>query len=94
MNAILALVDVEEDRVGFAAVDALTNVVHPEIRALAFRLVDTRARFRGYAIKLLNQNYELGDQHIVLDWFQAEKDREALHSMGMGLIRVLRAASG
>jgi hypothetical protein len=86
VNAILALVDVEEDRVGFAAVDALTNVVHPEIRALAFRLVDTRARCRAYAIKLLNQNYELGDQHIVLDWFQAEKDREALHSMGVGLI--------
>jgi hypothetical protein len=86
VNALLPLVDVEQDRVGFAAIDALTNVVDPDIRALAFRLMDVRARCRGYAIKLLTANYEPGDQEIVLHWFQDEEDRETLHSMGMGLI--------
>lgn len=86
VSPLVALVDVEEDRVGFAAMKALTHVVHPVVRALAFRLIDSRAPCRGEAIDLLMKNYEPGDHRIVLRWFQEEEDREARHSLGMGLI--------
>jgi hypothetical protein len=86
VRALLALVDVEEDRVAFAAMKALTHLVHPAVRTLAFRLIEARAMCRGEAIDLLVQNYEPGDHRIVLRWFQEEKDPETLHSLGMGLI--------
>ncbi|MBZ5727894.1 MAG: hypothetical protein LAP87_23235 [Acidobacteriia bacterium] len=86
VNALLALAEIEQDRVGFAAVKALTNVSHPAVRALAFRMNDTRARWRGSAVDLVAQNYEDGDHRIILRWFQEEEDRETLHSLGMDLI--------
>jgi hypothetical protein len=86
VRALFALVDVEEDRVGFAAMRALGHIVHPAVRALAFRLVDARAMFRGEAIELLVQNYVPGDHRIILRWFQEEEDLETRHSLGMGLL--------
>jgi len=86
VRALLALVDIEENRVGFAAMKALTHVADPAVRTLAFRLIDNRAMCRGEAIDLLVQNYEPGDHRIVLRWFQEEEDLEARHSMGSGLI--------
>jgi hypothetical protein len=86
VNALLALVDIEEDRLGGAAVKALTHVPHPAVRDLAFRLMDTQAMWRGHAIDLVAQNYQDGDHRIVLRWFQEEEDRETLHSLGMDLI--------
>ena len=71
---------------GWAAVQALARVTHPAVRALALRLVGTRARWRQRAINLMAQNYEDGDHRIVLRWFQEEEERNALHSMGMDLI--------
>ena len=82
-HALVALADVEGDRVGFAAVKALSHIEHPAVRALAFRLMDTRARARGGAVDLLAPNFQDGDHAIVLRWFQEEEDREALHSLGM-----------
>jgi hypothetical protein len=86
VHTLLALVDVEEDRVGFAAMKTLTHVVHPAVRTLAFRLMDARAMCRGDAIDLIAQNYEPGDHRIVLRWFQEEDDRETRHSLGLDLI--------
>jgi hypothetical protein len=83
VQTILALVDIEEDRVGLAAMAAVAHIVHPAVRALAFRLVDTRASWRGDAIDLMAQNFEPGDHRIILRWFQEEEDRETLHSMGL-----------
>jgi hypothetical protein len=82
-HALVALADVEDDRVGFAAVKALSHIEHPTVRALAFRLMDTRGRWRGGAIDLLANNFQDGDHGIILGWFQEEEDREALHSLGM-----------
>jgi len=87
VHALLALLDIEEDRVGIAAAKALTLVVHPEVRALAFRLVESKATLRGWAIGLLEQNYKSGDHEIVLRWFQDEEDRVTRHHLGMGLIK-------
>ena len=60
VQTLLELVDVEQDRVGWAAVQALARVTHPAVRALALRLVGTRARWRQRAINLMAQNYEDG----------------------------------
>jgi len=85
-HALVALADVEVDGVGFAAVKALSHVEHPAVRALAFQLIDTRARWRGGAIDLLAHNFQDGDHRIVLRWFQEEEDREALHSLSIDVI--------
>jgi len=82
---LLNLAVVDEEWVGHAAVIALSRVTDPRVRELAFRLVETRAKQRGLAIDLLAQNFEPGDHSIVLGWFEAEDDEEALHSMGMDL---------
>lgn len=87
VHTLLSLVDGEEDRVGWAAMKALTHVPHPAVRDLAFRLMDTQAMWRGHAIDLVAQNYQAGDHRIVLRWFQEEEDCEKQHSLGMDLIK-------
>jgi hypothetical protein len=85
IQILLRLVEVEEDRVGFAAIKALSQITHPAVRELAFRLVDTRATGRGDAIELLAQNFQHGDHAVALGWFRAEQDLKSRHSMGMDL---------
>jgi hypothetical protein len=82
---LLSLVEVDQERVGFAALEALSQIAHPAVRKLAFRLVDTRARWRGQAIDLLAVNFEPGDHATVLGWFEAEEDEETRHSFGIDL---------
>jgi hypothetical protein len=85
IQLLFSLVDVEEERVGLAATSALSQIVHPEVRQLAFRLVETRAKWRGEAVELLARNFKPGDHAIALRWFAAEDDLETLHSFGMDL---------
>jgi hypothetical protein len=85
-HVLVALVDVEQERVGFAAVKALARITHLAVRELAFRLVDTQAKQRLDAIDLLARNYQPGDHEIALSWFEAEEDRGTLHSFGTDLI--------
>jgi hypothetical protein len=86
VNVLLDLVDAGEDRVGRAAVKALACITHPAVRDLGFRLVETRARWRGEAIDLIAQNFRPGDHRIVLRWFAEEEDGETRHSLGLDLI--------
>jgi hypothetical protein len=85
IKILLRLVDVDQERVGFAAAKALSQITHPAVRELALRLVDTRARWRGEAIELLARNFQPGDHSVAWDWFKAEQDLEVKHSMGMDL---------
>ena len=82
----MALADVKDEQVGFAAVKALSHIEHPAVRALAFRLMDTRAKWQGGAVDLLAHNFQDRDHGIILRWFQEEEDREALHSLSVHLI--------
>ena len=61
------------------------EITHPEVRQLAFRLVETRAKWRSDAVELLARNFRPGDHAIALRWFEAEEDPETLHSLGMDL---------
>jgi hypothetical protein len=47
IRLLLRLVDVEQERVALAAISALSQITHPEVRQLAFRLVVTGAKWRG-----------------------------------------------
>lgn len=85
VKILLALVDVEEDRVGGAAVKALQNVTDAAVRALAFRLIESRSKRRGEAIDLIAANFEPGDHRTVLRWFEREEETEMRHSLGLDL---------
>ena len=86
IQLLLGLVDVEQERVGLAALKALSQITHPAVRELAFRLVKRRARWRGEAIDLLARNFIHGDHAIALGWFEAEEDLETRHTLGSDLI--------
>jgi hypothetical protein len=86
IQLLLSLVDVEQERVGLAALKALSQITHPAVRELAFRLVETRARWRGEAIELLARNFGHGDHAMALRWFEAEEDLETRHALGSDLI--------
>jgi hypothetical protein len=83
LDALLALAEVEEERVGIAAMKALRHIVHPALRALALRLVETRSSSRSEVVNVMDQNFERGDHQLVLRWFREEEDDDVLHSMGM-----------
>lgn len=82
---IIALTDIEEERVGWAAIKALANIEHPSVRAEAIRQVENNGRWRGEAIDLLARNFQPGDHRLALDWFLREEDKESIHAFGMDL---------
>jgi hypothetical protein len=83
IQVLLNLVDQDRERVGLVALRALSQITHPAVRQLAFRLVETRAKWRGQAIELLARNFSPGDHVSALRWFETEEDLETLHSFGM-----------
>lgn len=88
IRLLLSLVKVEEERVDLAALTALSQISDPTVRELAFQLVNTRAKRRGRVIELLLRNFHPGDHSVALQWFEAEDDAEARHSMGSDLIEL------
>ena len=86
VQLLISLAGVEQERVGLAALKALSQITHPAVRELAFQLVEMRAKWRGQAIDLLARNFRHGDHAIALRWFEAEEDLETQHSFGMDLI--------
>ena len=82
---LLSKVEIEEERIGFAAVSALTHVTHPAVRKLAFRLVETRSELRLEAIDLLARNYQPSDRKTMLRWFEEEQEPQILHSYAMDM---------
>jgi hypothetical protein len=85
IQVLLNLVNQEQERVGLVAIRALSQITHPSVRQLAFRLVETRSKWRGQAIELIARNFSSGDHAIALRWFETEEEPETLHSLGMDL---------
>jgi len=73
------------ERIQWAALKAITQITDPAVRNLAFELVRTHAKWRGFAIAFLSQNFQPGDHDVVLRLFEAEEDMETLHSEGQSL---------
>jgi hypothetical protein len=85
IQILLKLAEVEQERVGIVAAQALTLFNDPALRVFAFRLVETHASGRRFAIELLTHNFQPGDHAIAWGWFKLEEDLEIRHSMGMDL---------
>ena len=83
---VLDLAKSTERRLAHAATVVLAQVMHPEVRELAFRLIESRSPSRTFAIALLDRNFAPGDHRIALEWYRAEKDRYVLHSLGRDLM--------
>jgi hypothetical protein len=64
-----------------AAAVALSQITHPSVRAVAFRLVRNCCVGRQVAIAMLDQNWEPNDHEVVLGWFESELDRHTRHNM-------------
>ncbi|HEY1755693.1 MAG TPA: hypothetical protein VGG72_09885 [Bryobacteraceae bacterium] len=75
----------QDERLGCAAADALTQIAHPSIREAAFRLIRDRLPAREHAIEMLNRNFEPNDHEVAMNWFETETDSESRHRMEMDL---------
>jgi len=82
---LLSLLSSDDTDVAYAAAAALSNISHPSVRIAAFRLASNRLAGREWAISMLDQNWEPHDHEIVLNWFEAELDRDTRHRMQSGL---------
>ena len=81
LSLLLDLSISPNEDLAYAAAVALTQMTHPSVRKLGFRLVETRLAGRQVAIDMISQNYEPNDHQVVLNWFENESDRKIRHSM-------------
>jgi len=65
----------------YAASLAASQITHPVVRDLAFRLVQDRLVGRKFAVGMLALNWAPNDHDVVLTWFEDECDQEARHGM-------------
>lgn len=86
-----ALVRIIESHVGtrtaFGAIKALAKLSHPDIRKLAFRLIESGDENRHVAIELLINNAESGDGAFVESWCMTETDEFTLHGLASESVR-------
>lgn len=81
---LLRLIEIDEERVGPAAMRALEAIERrePRLRELAIRLVETRASSRESAVRIIGNNFEPGDHELILHWFAREDDADVKHNFG------------
>jgi hypothetical protein len=79
-NSLIKLVAHPDQLISIPAVHALMNTHHPDVRALALKLLETPNRLAAHAIGLLVQNFAPGDHARVEALAFAPLDDEALHS--------------
>jgi hypothetical protein len=82
-DVLFALLDSEDAKVADAAHRAIANVHHPMVRAHASRLIAENDPGRALAVRMLANNFEAGDDEVVLCWFEAEQDLHVQHEMDM-----------
>lgn len=78
----------EERRVRFAALRALRLIAHPEVRKLAFHLIESGDEARSLAVAMLDRNFQSGDHGIALQWMDDERDVYVLHGQTSDYIRL------
>jgi hypothetical protein len=85
---LLALADDERPRIRRAAVVALSNVAHPEVRRRAQDLLKTKDRF-GDGARLLVSNYEPGDFTILEGLLRQVESDDDVHDVGFSVQSIL-----
>lgn len=77
----------ENQRIAVPAIQALANIHHPEVRALAFRLLESNQHV-GQALDLLVNNYTDADQHVIEAVVMRHLMTDELHGIGLSVIDV------
>jgi hypothetical protein len=87
VEPLLPLVRHPDDRVMHVAFRALSQIVHPGVRALALEILADSSLHgfrRANAVNLLVRNYEAGDEILLAHLIEAADDRDECHILGMG----------
>ncbi len=85
LNVLVKLTASKDEALAYAAVVALAQIKHPEVRDIAFQLVARQRAGRRLAIVMIGENFEPNDHELVLRWFESEPDRYIRHGMGIDL---------
>lgn len=85
-NILLQFAGSSNEKIQWAALKALSQITDLAVRTLAIELVQTKSKWRGLAIELLELNFQPGDHEIVLDWFETEDELETLHTESRTLL--------
>ncbi len=72
---------IEYDRTAVFAINALQRITHPDVRALALRMIANDNRV-GRAVGLLQKNFEPGDWTIIAELSKRSLNDEEYHSLG------------
>ena len=85
---LLELAADERPRIRGAAVVALSNVSHPQVRRRALALLHSADRFADGA-RLLVSNYEPGDFHLLEDLLRRPIPEDICHDLGFSIENIL-----
>jgi len=89
---LLVLADDQRERVRRAAVIALSNVTHPDVRRRAQVLLQSKDRFADGA-RMLVSNYESGDFRILEDLLRQPMTHHEFHDLGFSVEYILKRNS-
>jgi len=84
-DPLLQLAGMPDGPVPRHALSALGNIQDDKVRRLAFGLVEAGSPLRGYALKLLKNNFRPGDHELVKAWCDEEHDPEILNDFDRSL---------
>lgn len=87
---LIGLARSENRQLAHAALSALALIVHPDIRALAYELMQQPCWY-GKAVELLIKNYQAGDYRLIEKLWEQEMDADDLHFLGMGVRHFTKA---
>jgi hypothetical protein len=87
---LLQLVESDDEAIRNATGSLLSNVQHPEVRALALHIVQSHdPELLGDAITMLSHNYESDDHVLILNAAQSQSDSDLLHHMGIAMLELV-----
>jgi hypothetical protein len=72
------------DRMSIFSLSALENITHPDVRALALKMIAENNRI-GRAVGLLQRNFEDNDWKLLESITVRELERDEYHSLGMSI---------
>ncbi len=94
---LLALINLDakpnglKHRITHRALGALEKLSHPDVRAVALRLMERTDQYAGRSVGLLIRNYEPGDDARLEVVLSRLTDDEALHAFGFDILDLFQA---
>jgi hypothetical protein len=89
-SPLVRLADSDNEEIRDRALSALKNVRHPDVRELGLRLVTTAdPALRRWSFELLNTDPQPDDHLLMEEVFDREADENALHWIGMSILKVV-----